>query len=43
MQDPADRSGSTLPARLIFGFAVLNLLFLFAELGLNVGKALLPL
>jgi hypothetical protein len=41
MPDANDRTGSTLPARLLFGFAVLNLLFLFVELGLNVGKALL--
>ena len=41
MPDRTDRNGSTLPARLVLAFAVLNLLFLITELGLNVGKALL--
>ena len=43
MQDRSDRVGSPLPARLVMGFAVLNLLVLITELGINVGKALLPL
>lgn len=41
MADRTDRNGSTLPARLVLAFAVLNLLVLITELGLNVGKALL--
>lgn len=43
MQDRSDRTGSRLPAQLLFGFAVLNLLALATELVINVGKALLPL
>ena len=42
MPDPHDRNGSTFPARLVLGFAFLNLLVLITELTLNVGKALLP-
>ena len=42
MPDPHDRNGSTFAARLVLGFAFLNLLALITELTLNVGKALLP-
>ena len=41
MSDHRDRIGSTLPARLLMAFAILNLLVLITELTLNVGKALL--
>ena len=41
MPNPADRTGSKLPAVLLFLFAALNLLVLITELGINVGKALL--
>jgi hypothetical protein len=41
MPDPQDRNGSTFPAWLVMGFALLNLLALITELALNVGKALI--
>jgi hypothetical protein len=42
MPDPHDRLGSAFPARLVMGFAFLNLLVLITELVLNVGKAIIP-
>ena len=42
MPDPHDRLGSATPARLLMGFAFLNLAVLITELALNVGKALIP-
>jgi len=42
MLDPHDRIGSALPARLVMGAAILNLLALVTELTLNIGKALIP-
>ena len=42
MPDPHDRHGSAFPARLVMGFAFLNLLALITELAVNVGKALIP-
>lgn len=43
MADATGREGSTIPAKIILVFALINLLFLLTELTINVFEAMLPL
>ena len=43
MADAAGRQGSTIAAKIILAFALINLLFLLTEIAINVFGALLPL
>ena len=43
MADATGRTASTIVPKIILAFAILNLLFLLTEIGINVFSAMLPL